>query len=256
MALAAIVDSVDALPEAIRGEYTKAADGRFHLNLEGGDALPFVAGLRTALNSERTLRETHERSSKAWAKLGKTPDEIAEMLREQEEATANGLKKKGDFDGILKQHTDKWAAREAALLGERDTANSAARTAIVDASVTGALSKSKATAAGLELLGERLGKRVQLEFVNGKPVHKIMQADGTTPMAGSGSDGLATYDDLVQEAVKSWPELFEATGAGGGGTPPKGGAGGTGKTIARSDFAKLSPAEQVAKIKTHSVVND
>ena len=73
-----------------------------------------------------------------------------------------------------------------------------------------------------------------------------MAADGE-PMAGTAAGGVATIDDLVQEAVKSFPALFEGTGAGGGGTPPKQGSKGA-KTISRSEWDKLTPWEQRAKL--------
>jgi hypothetical protein len=120
----------------------------------------------------------------------------------------------------------------------------------------GALTKAKATAEGVDLLTERLGKRIKFETVDGKRKIQIMQADGETPLAGKGADGAATFDDLVTEAVKTWPSLFEGSGAGGGGTPPKGNGGGAaGKTITRADFEKLGPMERVAKLKTHKLID-
>ncbi len=251
MALQAIVDSVDALPEAIRGEYTKAADGKFHLNIEGGDNLPFVSGLKTALQSERALRAKHESAVKSWEKLGKTPDEISEMLAAIEAEGTDKLKKKGDFDALLKQHQDKWNGEKTALEKRLAGRDAAARTAIVDSAVQSALAKAKATSEGLELLVERLGRRVNLEIDDdGKRAVSIMQADGKTPLAGSGADGTATFDDLVKEAIKQYPSLFEGTGAGGGGKPPREGAGGAGgKTMTRAEFEKLGPVERADTIK-------
>src|SRR5690606_9273044 len=121
-------------------------------------------------------------------------------------------------------------------------------------SVMGALTKAKATAEGVDLLTERLGKRIHFETVDGKRKIQIMQADGSTPMAGSGADGAATFDDLVKEAVKTWPSLFEGSGAGGSGAPNKGGKPGD-KTITRAEFDKLGPIERAAIVKTHKLVD-
>ena len=57
---------------------------------------------------------------------------------------------------------------------------------------------------------------------------KIMMADGETPMAGSASDGSATMADLVAEAKKTFPSLFETEMKSGGGTPPNTGDAGRG----------------------------
>ncbi len=245
MALALTVDKIDSVPEALRGEYTEK-DGKFHLNVDGLDAA-YVP--RTALQTANNEAATRRHQLAAWEKIGKTPDEIAALVAAADTDATEKAKKKGDFDGILKQHSDKWAAREAELTKSESEAKAAARAAIVDASVLGTLANYKTTQEGVDLLTERLGRRVQLEFVNGKPAHKIMQADGVTPMAGSGSDGLATYDDLVKEAVKTWPSLFEGTGAGGSGAPSKSGGGPAGKTITRADWEKLPDAERIAKRK-------
>lgn len=250
MPLAMTVDSLDAVPEAFRTEYTEK-DGKFHLAVEGAED---VSGLKRALESERAMNKTTKDAIAAWKKIGKTPEEIAELVAAKEAAETEAKKKAGDFDGILKQHRDAWEKEKSALTSERDEARNATREAVVGSSLLGALAKGKAlldVEGNSEFLTDRLGKRVKLEIVDGKAVHTILMADGKTPMAGSGADGLATYDDLVKEAVRKYPALFEGTNAGGGGKSPgdaKGGAGGD-KSISRSEWDKLSPFDQSAKIK-------
>lgn len=239
MPLDLIVDKIDSVPEALRGEYTEK-DGKFHLNVNG---LEDTSGLKSALKAERDARKALDKDVAAWKKLGKTPDEIAELVETREREDAEKLKKKGDFDAILKQHQDKWAGEKSALETELNAARNSERSAIIETSVMGALTKAKATVEGVDLLTERLGKRIKFETVDGKRKIQIMQADGSTPMAGSGADGAATFDDLVKEAVKNWPSLFEGSGSGGGGTPPKGGKPGQ-KTYSQADFDALAPKER------------
>lgn len=250
MALAPVIDKIDSVPEAVRGAYVER-EGKFYLDVEFED----TTGLKKALQSERDLRAKHEKEVKAWNGVGKTREEIAELLAQLESDSTDKLKKKGDFDALLGQHKATWEKEKGSLVGERDTAVSVARKAVVDASLLGSLGKAKVTGEGNALLPQILGKRVQLEFVDGEPVSKILAADGKTPMAGSGADGSATYDDLVKEAVKTYPSLFEGTGAGGGGKPP-GSAGRSGeKTITRADFEKLGPLERATIVKTHKLVD-
>ena len=89
MPLAAIVESIDSVPEAFRSEYTEK-DGKFHLNVEG---LEDTGALKLTLQKERDARKALEKDVAAWKKLGKTPDEIAELTaakeREAEEAAKN-----------------------------------------------------------------------------------------------------------------------------------------------------------------------
>lgn len=248
MALQAVVEKLDAIPEALRTEYTEK-DGKFYLNLEGGDNLPFVAGLRTALDTERNSNKTVKEAITAWKKIGKTPEEISELVAAKEAAEAEAKKKAGDFDGILKQHQEKWEGEKKTALGERDAALNVARSAVVDSGIKSALVGAKATGEGVALLPRILGDRVRSEFVDGQFVISIVQADGKTPMIGNGPNGSATYDDLIKEAVKNFPSLFEGAG-GGGGKPPKEGSGGSGdKTITRGEWDKLTPYEQADKIK-------
>jgi hypothetical protein len=249
MPLAFTVDKLDSVPETLRGEYVEK-DGKFHLNVDG---LPDVEGLKSALHKERETNKTTKALVSTFEKLGKSPAEISELLAQKEKEAEDALKKAGNFDEVLKQHLTKAAKEraeaEAKLTGERDTALSVARKAIVDTRVSGILAKLKATPEGMDLLVERLGKRIDLDLSEGKEVVSIKAADGT-PMVGSGKDGLATFDDLGKEAVKLYPSLFEGTNAGGGGKQPGQGGGKPGeKTMPRSDWDALNPYEQAAKIR-------
>lgn len=252
MALPAIVDTIDSVPEAFRGEYAEK-DGKFYLNLEGGENLPFVTGLKTALAAERGLNKAAKDKVAAWERLGVSPEEIETRLEAERVKAEDALKKAGKFDEVLATHLGN-AKKErdtavSAAEKARESALNLARRAIVDTRVGGALTKSKATAEGLDLLTERLGKRVGLEFGDdGKETISIFEADGKTPMVGSGPGGLATFDDLVKDAIKNFPSLFEGAG-GGSGTDPKGqrrDAGG--KVLTRAEFNALSPADQRQKV--------
>jgi hypothetical protein len=93
-----------------------------------------------------------------------------------------------------------------------------------------------------------IGDRVALDTADDKRVIRILQADGETPMVGSGPKGLATLDDLVQEAVKSFPSAFKADLSGKGGMPgpvPSK----VDKTLTRSEFDKLQPVARSEKMR-------
>lgn len=229
MSLKSVVDTLDSVPEALRGEYTEQ-DGKFYLNVEDIDNHPGVSGLRSALQKERGSRGNAEKQIKAWQGLGKTPEEIAEMLQKQADDEADKAKKSGDFDKILKQHQDKWAADKAAMEAELNAARASERSAVVGERLLGALTKANVTEEGAELLPDRLAGRIKFETVDGRRVLKIMATDGETPMAGKGADGAATLDDLVAEAITKYPSLFKGSGAGGSGKLPQSGSGGSGVT--------------------------
>ncbi|WP_448043802.1 hypothetical protein [Bradyrhizobium liaoningense] len=233
MALPLVVDSLDEVTnEAARGAYVEK-DGKFHLDIDPPED---TSGLKTALNSERQLRAKHEKNVKAWEKLGKTPEEISDLLEAQRVKDEEAARKAGDFDKILKQHQDKAAQEKAELEAELNAARSSERSAVVGERVQGALAKAGATEEGIELLPDRLANRIKFETVDGTRVLKIMQSDGKTPMAGSAADGTATIDDLVKDTIKKFPSLFKGSGAGGGGKPPEGKGGGGSGATKKSDF--------------------
>lgn len=234
MALPYVIDSLDAVSEAVRGEYTEK-DGKFHLNVEGLPEVEDTTGLKTALQKERGSRAQLEKQIKSWQGLGKSPEEIQELLAAREEDERKKAEAAGDHQKILKQHQDQWAKREKELADELNAARSSERSAIVGERLLSALARAGVTEEGTELLPDRLANRIKFETVDGKRVLKIMAADGETPMAGSGPDGSATLDDLAKEATTKYPSLFKGSGAGGGGKQPDHKAGGAGVTK-KSDF--------------------
>lgn len=235
MPLKLTVDTLDGIPDALKGEYTEK-DGKFVLGVEG---LEDTSGLKSALDKERKTRSELEKKVKKWEGLGKSDDEIAELLAAAEKAEREKAEKDGDHTKILKQHQDKWAKEKAGLEAELNAAKASERNAIIETSVLGSLNKAGATEEGIDLLPDRLASRITFETQDGKRILKIMQADGETPMAGAGKDGLATIDDLVKEATTKWPSLFKGSGTTGSGKQP-GNGGANGK-----DLSKLSPVERI-----------
>lgn len=235
MALPLIVDSIDKIPDAIRGEYTEK-DGKFHLNIDGEvpDANESAA-LRKALENSRRVEKELQKKIAKWEKLGKSDEEIAELLQATEEAERKKMEADGDHQKILKQLQDKWEKERADLETELTAARTSERSAIIGTSVMSALTKAGATDEGIDLLPDRLSGRIKYETEDGKRVLKIMQADGETPMAGSGKDGTATFDDLVKEAVTKWPSLFKGDGQSGSGKRPDNNSGRAGAKK-KSDF--------------------
>lgn len=230
MALKAIVDSLDGIPEALHGEYTEK-DGRFHLNIEG---LPDIEKLESKKRIAEKEAIDRRKALDPWEKIGKTPQEVAELIAKHEEDERKRAEADGDHAKILTQHQQKWAKEKETLEAELNAARTSERGAIISTSVMSALTKASVTEEGADLLPDRLAGRIKYETVDGKRVLKIMQADGETPMAGSGEGGTATFDDLVKEAVSKWPSLFKGTGQSGSGKPPGQGGGGAAKR--KSDF--------------------
>lgn len=231
MALKFMLDTLEGVDDATKGFYTQK-DGKFVLDLDGG---PDTTGLESALRAEREQRKKFEKQIKAWERTGKTPDEISELLSAAEEADRQKHEKEGNFDALLNQHKTKWEKEKADLEAELNAARSSERGAIIESSLMTELTKLGATEEGIDLLPDRLSRRIKFETEDGKRIIKIMSADGETPLAGGSKDGTATMADLVKEAIEKWPSLFKGDGRGGSGTQPNPKAGRSGVTK-KSDF--------------------
>jgi hypothetical protein len=248
MSLLQTVDTLDTVPEAARGAYIEK-DGKFHLDFD----MPDVTGLKNALASERNLNKAAKDKVAAWERLGVSPDEIEQRLEAERVKAEDALKKAGKFDEVLATHLGNAKKERDTVVGiaekKTESALGIARSALIGANLGAALTKAKATAEGIKALPVLIGNRVKIEFDdNGRATSSILEADGKTPMVGNGPHGLATYDDLVADAMKEYSSLFEGVGAGGG-TPSKGGGGGAGaKSMVLAEFNALPPKERAAKM--------
>ena len=248
MALDYIVDNIESVPEAFRGEYTEK-DGKHYLSVTG---LETTHVPRTAFEKSNKENAQRRHALNAWETIaaGRTVEEIGTLISDFDSGKFNKGKSKEEFDAALAQHKKQAETTISTLTGERDTAYAVARKSVVDGGLKGALANAKATKTGLAMLPKILGDRIELKFENGEPVQRILQADGKNPMIGTGQDGFATLDDLMKEAIKTYPDLFEGTGNSGGGTPPKNGNGGSGVTITQAEFNALSAKDRAAKATT------
>lgn len=247
MPLDFIVDDITTVPEAFRSEYVEK-DGKHHLAVNGLEKTYVPRSALTAANNEAAQRR-HALAAWETAANGKTADEIAALMADIDSGKFNKGKGKEEYEAALAQHKQEAERKLQGMATERDTAFNIARRAVVDSGLVNALTKAKATPEGLALLPKILNERVDLKFENGDAVMKILNADGKTPMIGTGQDGFATFDDMMKDVVKQYPSLFEGGGGGGGGAPRKEGGTGGGKTIARADFDKLDPSERAAKMR-------
>jgi hypothetical protein len=121
------------------------------------------------------------------------------------------------------------------------------RTLLVENGLGSALQRANIRPGYAELVIANLKDQVALDTVDNKRVVRIVQAKGGMPLVGSGTDGTATLDDLVKQAVEHFPSMFEA-----GGKPAstaKDDTGGSGpKTMMRAAFEALPARERARKM--------
>src|SRR6185437_3138522 len=111
MKLAAVVDSLDVVPEAFREAYTPDGSGKFVLDTDV-DAHPAVAGLKKK-SAEKIGEAKRLEQQLAALRQGlgdHTPEEITEILAAHKNAEEERAKKAGEFDKLIAQREAKLRA--------------------------------------------------------------------------------------------------------------------------------------------------
>ena len=98
-ALKLSVDSLDGLDDTVKPLYQQK-DGKFVLDVEG---IEDTSALKGALQKERKAAETASKMVKRWEQLGKSPDEIEELLAHQAKIDEDKAAKAGEWDKLRAQ---------------------------------------------------------------------------------------------------------------------------------------------------------
>lgn len=258
MSLALHRENLDGLDAALKALYKQGEDGKFHLEVEG---LEDPSALKGALQKERDTNGALTKQVKAWQAIGKTPEEISEMLKAQEDLQKQRedlerqeALKKGEYQKVLDGEAKKREQMAAKHQAEMETAKSETgryrsllEQNLIEAQATAAIAEAKGVP---QLLLPHLRGRVKVVEENGKFGLQILDAAGN-PMVADASGTPATFKHLV-ESFKADPvfgRAFEGNGASGAGAhqpgkPPTGQ-----KTMPRKAFEQLPPSEQLAFVK-------
>lgn len=253
LALTIEKDAWTKLSKDVQALYSEK-DGKYHLDVEVED----VAGLKSALEKERTAKREAEKQFKELAKKfeGLDPDEIRAMLDKLGGDKEAQLIKAGKIDEVvalrmekaakahekaLKEATDKVAAANARAdkFSQRVLDNEVRAAATKVGLHANAVDDALFRARSMFALNEE-GAVVQLD----KDGHPVMGKDGKTPF------GPGEWLEGMKETAPHW---FPAgsSGAGASGSKNTGGK----KTMKRADFDKLDPVAKSATVKDTLIVD-
>lgn len=230
MALKAILESLDGLPDAVKSEYKKGDDGKFHLDVEGIDDHPSVGALKRAKDYEKSERQ------KVAKQLGDLQAQL-EALTEERDGLLKGAIPKGDVDKLEGSWKQKLAAREKELSDQINGLTSHLNTMLVDNVAQGLATKISKVP---ELMLPHIKGRLKAEFVDGKPTTRILDKDGN-PSA-------LTVADLEKELFTNPTFAPIIIGSKASGSGAEGGHGGSGAP-SKLDYSKASPKEIAAHLK-------
>lgn len=238
MALELTVDSLDGVEESLHGFYVEK-NGKYQLDVTGVED---TGGLKSALQKEREAARNYEKQAKQWAGIGKTPDEIAELVKATEQAELAKAEKAGEWDKLKAQMNDSHAKALAEKDNELGSMRKALEEQMIDAQATAAIAGAKGVP---ELLLPLVQRHVKVSNENGKYSVIVVDAKGD-PRINSKGDAL-TIADLVEEMRQSetYGRAFEASGQSGSGKLPN--TTGGGATLKRSQMTAAQKAEYQAK---------
>lgn len=238
------VDVLNALPDAIRPEYTKQEDGTFLLKMEMPDGWEISNGsgtaqLKIALNSERKKRTELEKIVEAYK--GINPEEAKDALSKRDEYDTKNIDKDKEFQRKLEamrtQIIQAHEIEKKPLLDKTAKMDKYLRRVLVDDAATNAL--AKAGVKNLKLITPHMRERLRVVEENGD--YRVVTLDDNGDPAIDGTGMNPGMDWLVKQMVENFPEAFPGTGRSGtGATGNTGNAGPAGTTMRRMDFEKLN----------------
>lgn len=238
-----VFEKKEDAPEWLRGSLLEQ-DGKFVFEAE----LPTeTAGLKSALQKEREAKTALEKSLKGFE--GVDPEEAKRLKAEAEQAAADKLKSKGDWDAREKQLKEQLAAdltkRETHFQTELKTRDdritklqSSLEKSLIEAQATTAIAAAKGAP---ELLLPHVMRQVKVVEENGEFVARVVDASGQPRIANVKGDPF-TIANLIEEMKGNavYGRAFDASGAGGGGASQTQGE--TGRTFSLTREQAKDPA--------------
>ena len=224
-------EELAGLPEGIRGFYEEK-DGSYVLNVDG---IEDTAGLKSALEKERKTAKELDKLVRQFQGLGKSPEEIAELVKSQEDAEKAKLEQKGEWEKLkaqlLESHKKELATRDEAVQEMKGTLESY----LVDAAATEAIAAAKGIP---QLLLPHVKSAVKVIEEDGKYQVRVVGPDGSPRMNAKGE--FLGIKDFVSEMRESevFSRAFEGTGTTGSGTPANRGQTRPGSFILSREDAK------------------
>lgn len=237
MSLKYKVDSLEGVDETAQSFYQEAENGGYVLKVEGVVPQDKYAEVnQKAIDNATEAARRRKTLERVTGKLGL---ETADGLDEALDALLSGKGKKSeDQEAIVSQIKQEYESKLQEANGKYQ-----------EVLMGGAISEAKAALqeAGFPAkVADMLAKtnKDRLSFADDGKI-RIMSENGN-PLAGSGSDGYATFGDLANELAASMPEFLVDKGKGGSGKPPASG-GSPRSDLKRSTMKQAEKAEFISK---------
>lgn len=223
MTLAAKInkETFDALNDTLKGEYIEK-DGSYLVDIKpiDGFALENVDGLKTALGTTRTERDTAITAAAAFKGLDVDEAKKAiEKLKEYQnfdpdQKIAEGIK--AQKDALITEHNKAMEVKETKI----STLTGQLESKLIDVDALAAIEKHEGNSS---LLLGLIKNQTRMKEVNGQFIAEVIDGAGNARIGNTQGD-LMTMDQLVMEMKEKteYAGAFKGTGSSGSGTKPGG----------------------------------
>lgn len=240
------VQGLDSVPETFRSLYEER-EGKYVLNDVLKRKVLDNTGLKTALENERKASSTYKKQAKALEELGKTPEEIKEILDRATQQELADAEKKGEWEKLRQQMVDKHTKQLDLVEGEKKALRQTLEKYLVEAEASRLLAEAKGNAT---VLLPHVKNQTRVVEKDGEYLVLVVDAKGDPRVDVNGN--YLTIKDLVNEMRSSdvFGCAFQGTGATGSGTLPNSGGG---KPAVHTDPTKMSAEQKAAYIDEHGL---
>lgn len=216
MAIKAVLDNLDGVPEHLKAEYKPSEGGKFFLVIDGLESHEGTGALKRAKDRE------HEDRVKAETERNELKKRL-DAISEENEARLRGMLPKENVAALDKSWGEKFAAKEQEWGAERSGYVGNIQRLLVDNEAQKLAAAVAADSKHVPLLIPHIMKRLSVEMTNGIAATRVLDKDGK-PSA-------STLDDLRKELLTD--PMFsavvvgtKATGSGAGGASSGSASGG------------------------------
>ena len=230
-----IVDKLEDVAEALRGEFKQGADGRFYAQLEGleeGSGHPAIGELLRAKQREATAHtEAKAQLAAIKTELDKAKKDLHDRLK--------GKVDKSDLEALEASYRQQIVDAETAGKAAEARLTASLRDVLVDSAARKLAAKLAVDADAADLLAESIQRRLAVEITaDGKAVTRVLDAEGKL--------SALSFDGLEKEIVgtKKYAGLLLGSKASGGGASSSSGA--SGASPGKIDWLRGKP-EDLAK---------
>ena len=221
------LDSIDELDETLKPLYVEK-NGKFVLDAEVED----TSALKGALQKERKAAETYSKQVKRWEALGKTPEDIEELLAAQVKTEEDKAAKAGEWDKLRVQmnekHQNELKAKDETVMQMRRKLESE----LVDSRAIAAIASADGNS---KILLPHVQRQLKVD-----ENYNVLVVDDKGDPRVNGKGEPMTISDLVAEmkASDDYGVAFKGSGQSGSGMPPNNGGGNPRPTPKKADLMK------------------